>query len=218
MSKDITVFTTLFGDTYNKLNEPLLVDPDADYVCYTDNPNVKSAFYKIILINTPVSNNPVLSAKYVRLFPHEFIKTPYNVYIDTTMSLKVTPFMLIHKYLTSRHPLALYPNYLRSTVKEERDYLVNVRGLDSVILDKQLSDYASEGFTDDMGLYYSGFLLRKTFDESLISFNKRWWEDIIKYSARIEMSFPYILWKDGLNINPILEGNAHNNELYNYIK
>lgn len=48
MSKDITVFTTLFGDTYNNISDPLVVESTTNYICYTDNPNVTSDFYRCL--------------------------------------------------------------------------------------------------------------------------------------------------------------------------
>lgn len=218
MKNSVTVFTAIFGNKGYKLHDPTYISKNTDYICFTDDARVKSNMFKINLVKPPVINDPDRSAKYIRLFINEYINTENNIYLDAPMRLKVDTNTLIKKYLNNDISLALYKNHLRKNISEEKDYLVKKRGRNNSVLTKQLMAYRSEGFNDDVGLYYTGFMIRKTFDNKLVNFNNLWWNEIKKHSSRTEMSFPYISWKAKLKTNVILDGNVYDNSLYHYLK
>ena len=47
---NIVVYTAIFNN-YDKLKDPLIVDKDVDYVCFTDSQDVVSNIWKVIKIN-----------------------------------------------------------------------------------------------------------------------------------------------------------------------
>ncbi|MCC9262297.1 MAG: glycosyl transferase, partial [Methanobrevibacter woesei] len=48
---------TAFTGSYDSLKEPEFIDDNCDYVCFTDNPNLKSDIWKIIFMEESTLDN-----------------------------------------------------------------------------------------------------------------------------------------------------------------
>ena len=68
--KNKVVYTALYGDK-DTLKNPLFVSDDFDYVCFTDNENLKSEIWQC-KYSEPVHPDPVRSAKIFKAKPHEY--------------------------------------------------------------------------------------------------------------------------------------------------
>lgn len=86
--KRYTVITALFGN-YECLRDNQYQRNDVDYLCITDNPNLKSNTWKILL--NPKQLNPEWSTRkktyYVRYHLFEFCNTPNAIWIDGSIEL-----------------------------------------------------------------------------------------------------------------------------------
>lgn len=84
-----TVITALFGN-YECLRDNQYQSNDVDYLCITDNPNLKSNTWKIIV--NPEQINPDWSPRkktyYVRYHLFEFCNTPNAIWMDGSIELK----------------------------------------------------------------------------------------------------------------------------------
>lgn len=72
---------------YDKLREPLFVDPDAEYIYITDHP-VKSTYWKVIVDIKLVNKNPIYSAYYVRYHPFQYVTTDIVFVMDSSIQIK----------------------------------------------------------------------------------------------------------------------------------
>jgi len=64
---------------------------------------------------------------------------------------------------------------------------------------KQVAFYKKENFPIHNGLY-AGYWLARRHTPRLKKFMKAWWEQILKYSDRDQISLPYVAWKQGISI------------------
>ena len=84
-----TVITAIFGN-YECLRDNQYQNKDVDYLCITDNPNLKSNTWKIIV--NPEQINPDWSPRkktyYVRYHLFEFCNTPNAIWMDGSIELK----------------------------------------------------------------------------------------------------------------------------------
>lgn len=86
---NITVITCIFGN-YDCLRDPLITNKNIHYICITDNPELKSDIYEII-VNPPQIDPNWSSRKktyYVRYHPFEFCNTEYCYCVDGSIQLK----------------------------------------------------------------------------------------------------------------------------------
>ena len=88
MNKLYTVITCLFG-YYDKLKEPEEVDPNAEYICFTDRTDIVSNAWKLINVydNTPYNSHGGNSfqKEYFHIFP---AKKGTNIKPSTNKTLK----------------------------------------------------------------------------------------------------------------------------------
>ena len=67
-TKPRVVYTSIMG-SIDELNEVVQPNDNVDYLCFTDNQNLRSKTWKIILCRD-YFNSPRLTAKVFKLFPH----------------------------------------------------------------------------------------------------------------------------------------------------
>ena len=56
--------------------------------------------------------------------------------------------------------------------------------------------YNAEHFEDNYGLGEFSFIIRRHNKKDCINIMEKWWNEIINYSHRDQLSFNYILWKE----------------------
>ena len=70
------------------------------------------------------------------------------------------------------------------------------------ILEKQISDYITDGFDVNSTLINGNVILREHNNKQLIHTMELWWEQFNKYYIqRDQISLAYSIWKDKLNVN-----------------
>lgn len=62
----------------------------------------------------------------------------------------------------------------------------------------QVSDYLKEGYPLNYGLYECGCIMRLHNDMAIKSLMSKWENEVLKYSVRDQLSFPYVCWKYGV--------------------
>lgn len=184
------IYTAIFGG-YDELDDPQMISKDYDYVCFTDDHNLKSDIWDVRVIDLPVLNDYPRSNRYVKIKPHEFLSEyEYSLYLDGSIFLKGVPNII---EILNEYNLAVekHPRRECCIYKEAEQCKAIGYGIASEI-DKQIKDYRSLGVPEYMGLWANGILFRKHNEVSLIELEEVWWEHIMKYSWRDQISFPCV--------------------------
>src|SRR5690606_4142746 len=71
------------------------------------------------------------------------------------------------------------------------------------VLKWMCDSFRSEGFPEMAGLYATGLLIRTHNDPSVIRAMNLWADLVSSYSARDQISLPFVLWKTGLDVDPL---------------
>lgn len=92
-SKKYTVLTAIFGG-YDKLHDPDIIQPNTDYICITDNLNIKTNVFKLIPAPKSIDENWSGRKKtyYVRYHPFEFCNSDYCVWMDASIKINKLNF------------------------------------------------------------------------------------------------------------------------------
>ncbi len=73
---------------YEILREPLEIDPNAEYIYVTDNPNLKSDKWKIIYLPESFNKSTgITKTMYVRYHPFDFVNTDTVIILDGSMQI-----------------------------------------------------------------------------------------------------------------------------------
>jgi hypothetical protein len=190
------VFTAIIGDydsltstTYPKL-------PDWDYICFTDNANIKSDFWIVIYINNEIKGY-VENIKLARYYKTNFYKHLSSYENLMWIDARITIINNINEYLKNlegndivflKHPDA-------SSILHEFNRVVSGKIERQEMIDIIKQRYVEVGYNYDNGLISSGVMLFKN-NKKNIKFFTEWWYEIENYSHRDQLSGNFVLWKN----------------------
>lgn len=192
--EQVVVYTAI-TNAYDDLKEPLFVDPRCKYICFTDNPDLKSEHWEIRMLES-CETDYNRQAKKVKILPHLFFpEFEWSIYIDGKFQITGDLVSLINDNAKNSNFLC-FMHFSRHTVGEEAAACIRL-GLDrEELIRDQLKAYKAEGYPDEGELIEGGILFRKHNDVELIRVMECWWEEILNKSKRDQLSFNYVAWKN----------------------
>lgn len=204
-----SIVTMLFNN-YDLLREPEEVDENAEYICITDNPDLKSNIWKIMYM--PVFNTDKLTGlqktfitKYSKLLNVCSIESQYVIRVDASIQIhkKLTPII---EYLDENNydALLMIHNY-RDDFINEYNIWVNGRGLDKKYMEHFIRYTSEKGFNiNHTGIIECGIQCYKISDKTatfLEDVNNTLYNEV-KYNDQDQCWFTYVLskYEESLNI------------------
>ncbi|MEA2019484.1 MAG: glycosyltransferase, partial [Campylobacterota bacterium] len=193
------VFTAIFGN-YDNLKNPEYVNSDWDYVCYTDNKNIKSDIYTIKYVE-PVFSESVRNARMIKVLPHLFlIGYEYTLWIDGSVRLRGHNIKnLIKEMKLKNNYIFIHEHIKRDCIYDEAMACLLIGKDKEQDILKQMKYYFRNGFPDKNGLVESAQILREHNNSKTIKLNETWWKVLNDYSFRDQLSFNYAIWKENLS-------------------
>ena len=207
------IYTALVGN-YDSLMQPSAVDPEFDYICFSDcikGPKVGVWEIRPIPFTSP---NSTRVARYAKLQPHVVLpEYEYSVWMDANILIKGEEFYeKVNAKIAEGVKMAFVPHPSRDCVYEEiarcyRDVRIGFR--DAV---KQRRHLLEMGYPEHWGLMETGLILRRHNDPDVIRISNAWWEELQNYTFRDQLSQMPVCWKSGIRPELLLgEGkNARN--------
>jgi len=103
------VITYIFGKNKELLREPLVVDKDVEYICVTDQKDLKSKIWKIVYDDIPEANCTRDKMVYVKYRPFKYTNADNVCMIDGSIEIKSSLEKLFkqlenHDILYKKHP------------------------------------------------------------------------------------------------------------------
>jgi hypothetical protein len=162
------------------------------YICFTDNPKLRSGVWEIVLIKS----EPKIFRK-VKLVPHQFLpQHEVSIWTDGNIELLWNLDFLIagNEFCTMRHPD-------RNNIYDEAQACIRLKKDDEKIIREQMAAYLADGYKGK-GLIGSGVIIRKNTAENK-AFGLAWWNEVQLWSVRDQLSFNYVADKLKLKYNTI---------------
>lgn len=188
------IYTAITGD-YDYLKEPLLVNEDCEYICFTNNKKLKSDIWNIEYIRDDELDNMML-AKKVKLFPDLYFKEyETSIWIDGKIQICDDLIGYVKKFGRNQ-PILSFPHHERKCIYEEAGACLYLHIGHKLEIVKQISDYYSMGYPINNGLYEMGCIVRQHNNELVKRVMREWWNELELYSYRDQISFPVVCWKN----------------------
>lgn len=209
--KNIAIYTAIFGD-YDDLKIPKneFIKQEADFICFTDNPNLKSDFYNIIPFKR-IHKDPVRNARYCKVMSHKLLpEYEYVIWVDANLVIvtdNVTSFL--KNYLNDAN-IAAYHHDCRNCLYEEAEWCMSVPVDNPRVIQRQMKKYKMNHYPINDGLINSNIIFRRNFVSEIYKLNESWYNEIKEGSRRDQLSFNYVKWRLNVKINYI-EGLWYNN-------
>jgi ABC-2 type transport system ATP-binding protein/lipopolysaccharide transport system ATP-binding protein len=191
------VYTAILGD-YDDLKTPRHVAEGWDYVCFTDNPDLKSDFWQIrrcekaALIESGALHidNPRRLGKFLKMKPHLLLPTyDESLWVDGSFEIVGDINEYIGTYLRDADMLC-FSHPERDCIYDEAATCVAGGFALRSEADKQMSKYREVGIPEHFGLIAGGLLYRKHTDK-LAELNDLWYNETMCGTPRDQLSFIY---------------------------
>ncbi|MBR2754046.1 DUF616 domain-containing protein [Candidatus Saccharibacteria bacterium] len=200
--KKICVYTCITGN-YDNLHEIEIIEDGVDYLCFTNNKNLKSKTWKIIHIEDNKLDNHHLSRK-IKMLGHPIISKDYDisVWMDASVVWQKSVKDFTNNYLKNT-TFAAFKHSQRNSILEEAFACLRFRKDTKDNILKTLSFLEQEKFPDNLGLFEMTVFIKKHNDPTVIKTMETWFNAVCKKSKRDQLSFMYAVWKNNLRVTPI---------------
>jgi hypothetical protein len=191
------IYTCITGG-YDSLIEPKIITKGFDYVCFTDNKDMKSDVWEIIPLPKETEGlSQVKKQRYVKINSHLVLgEYDLSIWVDGNVTIKDN----LNKFLDDilKEDCSIYvpqhPN--RKCIYAESEAVIAMKKDTREIIKPQLDRYKSEGFPKDFGLLQSNIMIRKHNEKDCIKFMEEWFSEVKNGSHRDQLSFNYVQWKN----------------------
>ena len=206
----IVVYTAIIGD-YDVLKIPECLNPEIDYVCFTDQ---YFTGYNPWEIRYPdyYDKDPTKISRYYKLNPH-IIFPEYEtvIWVDATLLIrKGNDFKeLIQKHIESGKIISTSKHPDRNCVYEEAKSCEKYYKDSSEKIQKQTNLFKDIGLPDDFGLAETMLLISNPNNPETIQFFNEWWQQILRFTKRDQIALPYVMYKTGKKFNNLF-GSQYN--------
>lgn len=191
----IKTIYTAFSNDYDSLKEPLTKTDGWNYICYTNNPKVKSRTWNIIV--DPEVNN-VRKVREKKLLPP--FDSDISIWIDASFQINCDLNDFIENNMKEDFCLMTHPH--RRCVYEEAMACIKYKKDDTKTITDQVLFYNKMGYPKDIGMIATGVIIRKHTD-NIFDFCHMWNKDVQSMSYRDQLSFNYNQWLYGIKYHLI---------------
>lgn len=225
MRNKIVVYTAVFGDYSGLIPQPKL--PNIDFICYTDQ-DIEAKNWNIIKVEPPVANDYTRSNRWYKILPHRHLHKDYqvSVYIDANVwvlkdiNALVKEKMAIAKMACFDHNQNIGDK--RDCIYDEYQAILDdgeEKGVykdDPETMKEQIERFRNEGYPKNHGLITAPILIRKHFDDELVSVMEAWWNIVANESKRDQLSFNYVAWKLNFTNYSYIDGHVRSKNPWFY--
>jgi len=182
-----------------------------DYICFTDNPNLKSDFWDMRYVEKPQNLSSTKFARNIKIEWYNWVgEYDINIWKDGHLAIKTDLNRFLE--LKENHSMLIFRHWQRNCLYEEGKEVVRLRRADPIEVGIQLSRYSGAGYPVDNGLVETGVIIRDNNDENR-RFSELWWGEVSEYTERDQLSFNYVLWKNPINLK-IIDSQLRNNNMF----
>jgi len=190
------VIYTAASAGYDTLKLPEKIDERFDYVIFTDDETVDGyGIYDIRPFPTP-ELDPARAIRYPKTHPH-ILFGGYDaaIWVDTSIMLSGDIMPLLQEFLKSGKPVGNSTHPARKDIYEEFNACIELGKDNPEVLKKQMQFYKKVAL-DIKDLSENGVLFFNLGNKDLAPVMETWWEQVMLFSKRDQLSFNYALFKN----------------------
>lgn len=202
------VYTALFGN-YENLNEIYVKKKDStNYICFTDNSNLRSDTWEIKYVEPDLINGPIRQSRWIKMLGHKhFPRGSRVLYMDNSVQLKADGFEILNEWL-SDSSLCFMQHYVRKTVRNEF-FICSAYGLDDQQKIFEQFNYYKQLYPHILSEKpFWGGLIAKVNSEITNKFMEIWSEEYSRYSKRDQLSINVSQFISGVRIKSLVGSNS----------
>ena len=205
-SKDrIAIYTCIFGK-YDSIQEPMCIPDNCDYYIITDLQLSKSSLWKPIQIDESKFEIENMTAaeknRFFKMHPHLlFPEYDYSIYVDGNIKIIADPTAFVNRI--GKWGIAMHSHSRRECVYDEITACDIYRREPKESLERQKKLLHDEGLPKKYGMCECNIIARRHNDEKVITMMEQWWTYYRQYAKRDQLSWPLVLYKNGIKTSEI---------------
>ena len=195
------VYTVLMGGYESLLEQPQAGAQGTDLICFTDDPGTTSETWQLRHVKPVLPADSNRSSRRPKILAHEYLAHyDESLYIDNAVLLTAPADVVFDHMLTSTAPMAVARHSFRGSLREEFEAVVE-DGVDAGwVVAEQLGHYERTASHVLAGpTLWGGMLARRHNESAVRNAMQIWWEHVLRYSRRDQLSLPLALEVAGLD-------------------
>ncbi len=194
------ILYTSIVNGYDTLKECNVITPHWRYICYTNDPNLKSKTWEVRYLENLKTVKDARTIKIIgplSLFSSEDIA----IWIDGSIRVNCDLDVFIENHCKDQE-LTLLKHPHRGCVYEEAQACIKRKKDDPSIITQQVNRYRQENYPVNAGMVGTGLIIRKN-TEKVKQLCQEWFKEVEKGSKRDQLSFNYVARKMNMNYHTI---------------
>lgn len=201
---EIVVYTAYYGapEPFNRnVFGPAL--GNCRCLVFSDDPSLEVPD-QVTVVHDPLRGlDPNRASRRAKLAPEDYLPdTDWSIYIDNNARLAEAPERLVKRclamqsdgwFFATRHPE-------RDCIFDEAVACIDLQRDDPRRIESQIAHYRSLGMPENWGLLHGGCLIRRHRAIGSREFGRSWYEHVLAYSRRDQLSFPFLAFHLGLSV------------------
>jgi len=195
------IFTYITGE-YDTLQEPVVVTPGWDYICFTDSPNIASTTWNIrplhkedMQIKCPKRRGNAIVMKY-----YEYISDNYDICMiidgNIRININLEKFLKDVGYDNNQHDLLIPLHPTRDCIYEEAKAIVQLNKDSNKNISKHLRQLQETKYPRKNGLHATSLFILNNNSDNTRNLFKTWHDAYCAFSSkRDQMTFNYAIWR-----------------------
>jgi hypothetical protein len=208
------VYTVQIGAYERLLPHYVAAGSAVDFVCFTDQPDLNETGWQMRPADVRFPEDPNRSSRRAKLLPHEYLDDyEESLYIDNTVLLTKPPDQIFDELLPDGAGMAVLRHSSRANLRDEFKAVVKHGYEAPWVCDEQQGHYErSYAAALEAKPLWGGLILRRHNEPLVRETMQIWWEHVLRYSRRDQLSLPIALEVTGMK--PIVH--QLDNELSGY--
>ena len=207
------VYTCLVG-AYDTIKKPSYIQAGWDYICFTNDVKLLNAGKKDGWSFRPLVREDLDATRinrYHKLLPH-IVLPDYDesLYVDSNVDI-ISPF--IFDLITARGTVGLLLPYhfMEKDSYIHKNWILSTRKYAVEPIQDFTNMMIKSGFPHNYGMTENNCIFRVHANQRFQKIMEEWWNCVVKYCERDQLSLPFLLWKSKIALFDVCFANARSN-------
>ena len=197
-AKRKAVDTFIFGD-YDDLKSPTIITPGWDYICFTDDPTLRSDVWDVRLSHRDGGDRQLELKKYAMkhmILFHRYLKGfDLSLSMGAQLELNCNLDDLMREHFQTSDDMMICRHEERDCIYDEAEVCRAWVLDDPARIDAHTQRYRTMGYPAHNGLYTTLIIARWHNRANVRAMCELWWEEYRRGSRRDQLSLNYAIWK-----------------------
>lgn len=205
------VYTVILGG-YDVLFDVVNRTENIDFICVTDNPELKSDTWEIEYIGKV--SDPVYINRCYKFFPHKYFPHSESIYVDGNITVLGDLNEIFEKYM-AKSDIAISKHPFRKCIYDEAVVCLLIGKVTEVQVTEQMEKYSYLNFPKNYGLFENNVIIRKH-SRDIALLMEDWWTEFNLHTKRDQLSFCFVLWKNSMKCTFLEEGPRYSSKYFTF--